>query len=534
MTASIAPVTNTNTTTDYRAALGQFADIILPHLMGEGANVVTGLTGIAKAMEGKVRPGVLAPGITLFPYQWAGVDYALAARRAVIGYGMGLGKTPIAITAAAINDEWPLLFIVPPTLRLNWQREFAKFAPNVRTQVLRGTKVHEIDPTAQVVIIGHATVKHWEQALIAHNFQGLVIDESQNFKNYKAQRTVAARNISKWLPVKALVLLLSGTFIMNTPDEASPQFQILGVMDGLFGGVGAFMDRYYPKVGMYEREVRNLTELHARMIDSCYCRLTFDQVRSQMGDKAPKGVARQSTAVEMTGKAATDYRIARDRLRTFLLAHHTEVAIDNGETLEDAEEIAEEKTERSMRAEALVQLNALRRLAGQAKIESTIEFVQNIVDQGEQVIVFAWHRDVVKAIAEKFDARTIMGGGKDEAIEEAKARFQAGTDKVIVLNIKAGGTGHTLTAANNVVFAEFPWTPTDYAQCEARADRIGQTELVTSHALLAANGESTIDEALVDLLNKKAAVVGQVLDGKAGTLFDRKEITNALLEWAAA
>jgi SWI/SNF-related matrix-associated actin-dependent regulator 1 of chromatin subfamily A len=125
-----------------------------------------------------------------------------------------------------------------------------------------------------------------------------------------------------------------------------------------------------------------------------------------------------------------------------------------------------------------------------------------------------------------------MGGDKVEAVEEAKARFQAGLDKVIVLNIKAGGTGHTLTAASQVVFAEFPWTPTDYQQAEARADRIGQTELVTSHALLAANGESTIDEALVGILNKKALIVGELLDGKADTLIEDQSVADALLDWA--
>jgi SNF2 family DNA or RNA helicase len=181
-----------------------------------------------------------------------------------------------------------------------------------------------------------------------------------------------------------------------------------------------------------------------------------------------------------------------------------------------------------------VQLGALRRLAGLAKISNTISFVQNLVDQGEQVIVFAWHTDVVKAIAEHFGARTIKGGDKVADVEISKARFQAGEDKVIVLNIVAGGTGHTLTAANNVVFAEFPWTPTDYEQCEARADRIGQTELVISHALVAANGESTIDEALIGILNQKAIVTGELLDGKAATLIDDVSVTNALLSWAEA
>jgi SNF2 family DNA or RNA helicase len=506
--------------------------------MGEAHDVVTGLTYLAKATDGVLdTTELLAPGVELFPYQRAGVLYALAARRAVIGHGMGLGKTIQAITALAIEkrDKGAVkaLVVCPPSLLLNWKREFAKFAPQLSVETVRGTTVTTV-PDADVVIIGHSVVKDWEKALAAAGFSALVIDESQNFKSRDAQRTKAMRQIAKWLPTDALVLLLSGTFIMNTPDEAAPQLQIMNVMDGLFGDVFNFLDTYYPKVNRWDREPRNLTELHARLLDSCYCRLTFDQVRGQMGDKAPKGVARQTAAIEMRGPSAAEYMVARDELRRFLLAHHEEIALEEGMDMEDAERIAYDKTERSMRAEALVRLGALRRLAGEAKVDGTIDYVQNLVDNGQQVIVFAWHKKVVKAIAERFGARTIMGGDKVENVEEAKERFQVGLDRVIVLNIKAGGTGHTLTAANQVVFAEFPWTPTDYAQAEARADRIGQTELVISHGLVAANGESTIDEVLCAMLNSKAKVVGELLDGKAGEVFSEREMLGALLDWAKA
>ena len=530
--AIITPVTTTN----YRTTLGAFADIVLPHLMGEQHDVVTGLTPLAKAIDAAFdTTTLLAPGVELFPYQKAGVVYALAARRTVIGHGMGLGKTIQAITALsaekARTGAIKTLVVCPPSLLLNWVREFKQFAPHLTVATVRGTKPTEV-PNTDVVIIGHSVVKDWEKTLIAAGFTSLVIDESQNFKSRTAQRTKAMQQIARWLPADALVLLLSGTFIMNTPDEAAPQLQILNVMDGLFGDVFGFLDRYYPKINRFDREARNMVELHERLLDSCYCRLTFDQVRAQMGDRAPKGVARQTAAIEMRGPAAVEYKVARDKLRTYLLDHHEEIALEEGMDMDEAERYAEEKTERSMRAEALVQLGALRRLAGQAKVAGTIDYVKNLVDNGEQVIVFAWHTSVVKAIAEAFGARTIMGGDKVEAVEEAKARFQAGTDQVIVLNIKAGGTGHTLTAANQVVFAEFPWTPTDYAQAEARADRIGQTELVISHGLVAANGESTIDEVLCGILNSKAKVVGELLDGKAGEVFSETDMLGALMDWA--
>jgi SNF2 family DNA or RNA helicase len=531
-----ATITAVTTTTNYRTALGPLADVVMPHLMGEAHVVARGLAAMAVATDADLdTSNILAPGVVLFPYQRAGIVYALQARRCVIGHAMGLGKTVQAIAALAIEKRntgsLRALVVAPPSLTLNWVREFKMFAPHLTVAVVKGQTPSEV-PDTDVVIIGHSVVKHWEKALIAAQFDALVIDESQNFKSRTAQRTKSMQQVARWLDDDALVLLLSGTFVTNDPGEAAPQLQILNVIDGLFGDVFGFLDRYYPKVNKWDREPRNLAELHEILLDSCYCRLTFDQVRGQMGDRAPKGVARQSTAVEMHGKAATDYKVALAKLRSYLLEHHEEIALEEGMTIAEAERLAEEKTERSMKAEALVQLGVLRRLAGEAKIPSVISFVENLVEQGEQVIVFGWHKDVVRTIAAHFGARTIMGGDKVEAVEEAKARFQAGLDKVIVLNIKAGGTGHTLTAASQVVFAEFPWTPTDYQQAEARADRIGQTELVTSHALLAANGESTIDEALVGILNRKALIVGELLDGKADTLIEDQSVADALLDWA--
>ena len=105
---------------------------------------------------------------------------------------MGLGKTIIAITALAVEkrDKGAIktLVVCPPTLTLNWVREFRMFAPQISTAVVRGTKPHEL-PEADVMIIGHSVVKDWEKTLGAAGFTSLVIDESQNFKS----RTHSAR-----------------------------------------------------------------------------------------------------------------------------------------------------------------------------------------------------------------------------------------------------------------------------------------------------------------------------------------------------
>jgi SWI/SNF-related matrix-associated actin-dependent regulator 1 of chromatin subfamily A len=511
--------TNTLSRTDLQSVLGNLFDVVAPHLQGEPVAIPRGLAALSSAHDADLGDHPLAT--TLFPYQRAGVAYALQARRAMIGHGMGLGKTIQAIAALMAEQAYPALVVCPPNLALNWEREFAKWAPQVRTARLVSTTPSTIDRTsADVFIIGDSVLSHWQDTIIEADMAALVIDESQRMKNRSAKRTKAAMEISRKLPADAMVLLLTGTAIKANAGELLPQIQTLGVED-LFGGVYSYMDRYFPKVDRWARESRNMVELFEIMSDSFYARLQFEDVAYQMGDRAPQGVIRVPVATELSGKAGRDYTRARDDLRSFLVETRGERAASS-----------------ALRAEALTRLGTLRRLIGLAKIDATVAHVSQLVqDDDEAVIVFAWHRDVVDGIVEaladkKIEAGKIYGGMKVEQVEADKARFQAGEIKVIVLNIEAGSVGHTLTAAANVVFTEFAWSPEDMRQAEARANRIGQTRKVVSHWLVGANGVPTIDERLVEIINTKSNTTGAVLDGNGGDMIDVESVSSALLQWA--
>jgi SWI/SNF-related matrix-associated actin-dependent regulator 1 of chromatin subfamily A len=157
--------------------------------------------------------------------------------------------------------------------------------------------------------------------------------------------------------------------------------------------------------------------------------------------------------------------------------------------------------------------------------------VSELVEQGEQVFVAAWHQEVVEAIVAAFPGSvTITGSDTTPQKQAAVEAFQAGQAQVLVGNIIAAGVGHTLTAARHVVIAELPWTPGDLQQVEDRLDRIGQTREVVSHIMLGANGIPTVDERLMGILNDKAAVTGMVLDGSAQVIVDDSSIAAALLD----
>jgi SWI/SNF-related matrix-associated actin-dependent regulator of chromatin subfamily A-like protein 1 len=506
--------------TDLAALLGSLYVTAAPHLQGDPVVVSTGMATKSCAHNAELPASPLND--RLLGFQRAGVAFALEARRCIIGHDMGLGKTVQAIaTLAATPAPTPALVVCQPNLVLNWVREFAKWAPAMRIAVITGQTPGEL-PDADVLIIGDSVLWHWHETLIAADPSAMVIDESQRMKSRGAKRTKAALEISRKMKSDALIVLLTGTAIKGTNSELLSQLTILGVEEH-FGGISGFMDRYMPKVDRFARESANTVELFERLSDSIYARLEFEEVKYQfeaMGISTPGTPLRQAIPVEMTGTYAKQYTAARDDLREFLVATRGERRADS-----------------AMRAEALTRLGVLRHLIGLAKVDGTVAHVKNMVEDGEQVIVFAWHRDVVDAIVEALSVKhtvgKIYGGIKVEAVEETKAAFQAGDLDVIVLNIEAGATGHTLTASARVVFNEFAWSPSDMAQCEARANRLGQDRTVLSHWMTGANGVETIDERLVEIINDKAVITNATLNGRIDeTMIQTESVANALLDWA--
>jgi SNF2 family DNA or RNA helicase len=146
-------------------------------------------------------------------------------------------------------------------------------------------------------------------------------------------------------------------------------------------------------------------------------------------------------------------------------------------------------------------------------MEVVEEWINTRIENGKKVVVAAHHRDSVDELARKFGNLRIQGGMSVEEVEENKRRFQTEdieSAPVIVLSIQAAKTGHTLTAAEECLFVELPWTPADVDQTYSRLHRIGQKGSVTATYMLAAG---TIDEEIYEIIDKKRSVVNAAVDG---------------------
>lgn len=138
------------------------------------------------------------------------------------------------------------------------------------------------------------------------------------------------------------------------------------------------------------------------------------------------------------------------------------------------------------------EMASVRRELGLAKLSVVTPWVSDFLEGGEKLLVFAYHSDVVKALAERLHnwcPAVIFGGTPMHRRQKEVDRFQDDEScRVFIGNIQAAGVGFTLTRAHDVAFAEGDWVPSMIEQCEDRACRIGQTAEKIMSYFLVANG----------------------------------------------
>lgn len=447
----------------------------------------------------------------LLPYQRAGVKYAADARRSFIADEMGLGKTIQAIATLEYNwGSYPAVVVCPPSLVLNWKSEYAKWLPEKRVAVVTNRKNFPDRSTYDVVVVGYSNLNTWEKQLSGHT--SYIFDESHYCKTPTAQRTKSATRIAKSAPKDGIVLCLTGTPVTNRPSEYAAQLDILGRLKD-FGGLWGFYRRYcnafQDSFGQWNISGHShLDELNERLRGTCYIRRTKDQVLSELPP-----VRHSSVLVEGTAQGMAEYKKAEDDIIKYIVERAKEIALELGKSPYSAAVVAKIRAESN---EHLVRLSVLRRLSAKAKMPAIEEWVKARIDDGRKVVIAAHHRDVVDELSKKFGGLKIQGAMSVDDIEAHKKRFQNESVEdapVIVLSIQAAKTGHTLTAAQDCLFVELPWTPADVDQTYSRLHRLGQKGSVTATYMLASG---TIDEEIYSLIEKKRAVVDAATDGGLG------------------
>ena len=435
-------------------------------------------------LDDKVAPTL---GGELKPFQRAGVRYLLAQRRAFLADEQGLGKTIEALATLEADAAYPAIVVCPASLKLNWLRELEHWLPGRSIQTLTGTRAEDPIAPADVTIVNYDIVAARLPALQALAPRALVLDESHYCKNAAAKRTQAVHRLATAVPRDGLVLALTGTPVMNRPGELISQLRIIGRLAD-FGSGAQFGQRF--------RGPDAHLRLHWHLRARCF-------VRRLKADVLPQLPAKTRGIVPIELDNEPEYRLAERDLIAWLQSqplHLREL---------DARVAA------ALRAERLVRLNALKLLAARGKLGAALAWIHDFCSSGERLVVFAHHREIQRALLERFpSALHILGEDSHTARDASLRAFQAPDNpenQLIVCSIEVAGHGITLTRSSNVAFLELDWTPAKHDQAEDRCHRLGQHDTVNATYLLAA---ATIDETIATLLERKRAVIGAVTDGR--------------------
>ena len=448
-----------------------------------------------------------------YEYQLEGVRYALDHKRCIFGDQPGLGKTLQAICsvvkahkeAVVYGDSFPVLVICPAALKVNWPREFKKFA-GINAVILDDKnrdswhRFYELKrgdgaPYAPVFITNYESLKKFFVSDVKDHarmtlrsiifddriklFKSIIIDESHKCKSSKTQQSKYVEGICKG---KKWVFALTGTPVVNNNTDLIQQLKILGRLDD-FGGYKHFVGRYCDG----PKQSSNLRELNYRLWMCCFFRREKAKVLTQLPDKM-----RQYITCDITNRK--EYDDAENDIIKYLRQYKN---------------ASDDRVARAMRGQVMVKINTLKQIAAKGKIKAVSEFIHDVIDGGEKLIMFAYLKEVVEALKKEFpDAVTVTGSDDVKAKQNAVDRFQNDPEcKLIILNYKSGGTGLTLTAASRVGFIEFPWTYSDCEQAEDRAHRNGQKNAVNCYYFL---GDKTIDRYMYNVIQTKKDIANEV------------------------
>lgn len=417
------------------------------------------------------------------------------------------GKTSQAIGSALLLQQTQtirrILVVCPASLKINWYREWVRFA-GIEPTIWHGQKrVGDLD--APVHVINYDIVLKFRAELEALGFDLLIIDEAHYLKNKDSLRTQAlfggfnrkTRTRLKPFPAPYAVLL-TGTPVLNRPAELYPLLHFLA--PDRFTDWFAYANRYgaWQPGNMDGRpwKPKNLDELHDRTKDIVIRRKKVDVLT----ELPPKLVS--DVFVELTKEQRQHYQ------RTL------------GDVADAWADAAKEH-----RKPTLAELQVLTALLNQIKLHKVRELVDELQNEDDvrPVLVFCTRLDPLKQLRAEYGDRAIYidGSMTPEDRQNEVDRFQRGTATIALLSLRAAGVGLTLTKADTVIFIDQDFVPANHLQAEDRAHRIGQVNPVQVYYLLA---EDTIDQDLRALLADKVAITSQIADGELRQLERQRSV----------
>lgn len=437
-------------------------------------------------------------------YQRTGVDWLFILREAEVGAmladDMGLGKTLQALCAI----QGRTLIVAPTSVIHGWKDQIEKFRPGLQVSVYSGG-TRKLDSEAELILTSYAILRIDQNLLSSQEWDTVILDESQTIKNPESQIARAAQRLSGKFKIA-----LSGTPIENKPEDLWSQFQFLN--PGLLGTREHFQEFFSGPIS--KGDPKTAQDLKKR-IQPFFLRRLKKEVAPELPAKTETVLYCDLTPDE------------RELYNAILTSTQKEVLekLEKGTGVIAALELLLRLRQVCCHSGLVPGQSAV----SSSKINLLMEILQESIDLGHRALVFSqWtsYLDLIEPHLKKngFTFNRLDGSTQDRQKVVDEFQDPAGP-KVMLLSLKAGGVGLNLTAADHVFLMDPWWNPTVENQAIDRAHRIGQTQPVLVHRLVA---ENTIESQILELQSAKLAMAGAVLEGAGVAAPNREELLRLL------
>lgn len=463
-------------------------------------------------------------GLRPFTHQIEAVKFMCSRKNSYLAGEAGVGKT-ISATTAMNAKPGKAIIICPAFLKYNWEAEINKWSTRkLKIQILHNQQSRALEDSD--VIIYPASLLHHEPIresifALGISFQWLFIDEAHYFKSDEAKRTKSLLGGSvsvesrrkKWKGFHTIcnhVVALSGTPMPNgRPIELYPILSAHAPFTIGYLNKHAYAEKY---CAAFEGEwgwdysgSSNLPELHEKLknymlvqkLDECVDlpeKMPYQFIF--MDDDRPKKEQASEMKLLATVKLGDiiKHEAMRDEKFGDKVEYRKESALEAGRELLAGEFLAE-----------------LRRANGMRKVPGAVSIIKEMIEDGP-LIVFAWHQDVIDALADKLyklEPFVITGKTPHATRHKYVGEFQTSqTRNLLIANIQAAGVGITLTKAARVLFVEPSFVPADNEQAVARVRRIGQTRQVQASFLV---WPHSLDHLILNAHQEKSININEVI-----------------------
>ena len=421
-------------------------------------------------------------------HQKIAIEKLAGSKRFILADDMGLGKTTSTIIAALETGAKKILIVCPASLKINWQREIANYSDRP-VFIAEGKKFSTED---DFVIVNYDILKNFhdsdpkkkdESLLLQSGFDLVILDEAHMISNVQAQRTKIINSFAKKVDK---VWLLTGTPMTSRPMN---YYNLLNLIESpVAQNWKAYAIRYCQgfQFTAGKRKVWNVTGAS-----------NLEELR----DRTSKQILRRlkEDVLDLPDKIITP---------VYLRLKSKEYEDLMGEYFDWYDKNPDESSSLTVQFSKLMKV---RKVIANEKTKQTIEFAENIIEQGKKVIIFTNFTDTLQRIYQHFGKQAVyLDGSCSNAMrQQAVDQFQNEDKiKVFVGNLKAAGVGLTLTSAEAVIMNDLSFVPAEHAQAEDRAYRYGQKSNVLVYYPLFDN---TIEGAIYDILNRKKEIIRTVM-----------------------